>query len=143
VKGFLLSTGSVNPSLSEKTMRGLPSITVVAMAASMWWAAAPGVAAQAKSVKVLIITGDHGHDWKKTTPFLKDLLEKAGHKVDVTEAPARDLTPANLDRYDVLFLNYRNTPKGGTLNPASVWSDENKNAFAEAVKNGKGLVVYH
>jgi type 1 glutamine amidotransferase len=43
----------------------------------------------------------------------------------------------------VLLLNYRNTPKGAKDNPASVWGDENKKAFTEAVKGGKGLVVYH
>lgn len=100
-------------------------------------------AAEQRSIKVLIITGDHGHDWRKTTPFLKDLLAKAGHQVDVTENPGKDLTADNLARYDVLLLNYRNTPKGAKENPASVWSDENKTAFAEAVKKGKGLVVYH
>jgi type 1 glutamine amidotransferase len=99
--------------------------------------------AEAREVKVLIITGDHGHNWKETTPFLKNLLEKAGHKVDVTEAPSRDLTPANLARYDVLLLNYRDTPKGGRTRPVSVWSDDNKKAFTDAVKGGKGLVVYH
>jgi type 1 glutamine amidotransferase len=92
---------------------------------------------------VLIITGDHGHDWKSTTPYLKELLTKAGHKVDVTETPSKDLTAANLAKYDVLLLNYRNTPKGAKENPASVWSEENKKAFTDAVKGGKGLVVYH
>lgn len=106
-------------------------------------AAAAPLAAQDKSVKVLIITGDHGHDWKKTTPFLKELLEKAGHKVDVTEAPQKDLTAANLGKYQVLLLNYRNTPKGAKENPASVWSDDNKKAFTDTVKGGVGLVVYH
>lgn len=95
------------------------------------------------SVKVLIITGDHGHAWKETTPYLKDLLVKAGHKVDVTETPAKDLTKDNLAKYDVLLLNYRNTPKGAKANPDSVWSDDNKKAFTDAVKEGKGLVVYH
>jgi uncharacterized protein len=99
--------------------------------------------AEAKEVKVLIITGDHGHKWKETTPFLKEVLAKAGHKVDVTETPAKDLTPANLAKYDVLLLNYRNTPNGAKDNPDSVWSDDNKKAFMEAVKGGKGLVVYH
>src|SRR5262245_53540546 len=94
-------------------------------------------------VKVLIITGDHGHNWKETTPFLKELLTRAGHKVDVTEAPSKDLTADNLARYDVLLLNYRNTAKGAKENPASVWTEENKKAFTEAVKGGKGLVVYH
>src|SRR5437762_2573139 len=92
--------------------------------------------ANAGPVKVLIITGDHGHNWKETTPFLKELLTKAGHKVEVTESPSKDLTAENLANYDVLLLNYRNTPKGAKENPASVWTDENKKAFTEAVKGG-------
>lgn len=95
------------------------------------------------AVKVLIITGDHGHKWKETTPFLKELLTKAGHKVDVTEAPSKDLTSDNLAKYDVLVLNYRNTPAGAKERPETVWSDDNKKAFTDAVKGGKGLVVYH
>jgi type 1 glutamine amidotransferase len=97
----------------------------------------------ADDVKVLIITGDHGHKWQETTPFLKNLLSKAGMKVDVTESPAKDLTSPNLAKYDVLVLNYRNTPKGAKENPASVWSSDNQTAFLDAVKGGKGLVVYH
>jgi type 1 glutamine amidotransferase len=106
-------------------------------------AAAPASAGQKNAVKVLIITGDHGHDWRKTTPFLKELLQKAGHQVSVTESPGKDLTADNLARYDVMLLNYRNTPKGAKENPASVWSDANKQAFTDAIKNGTGLVVYH
>ena len=105
--------------------------------------AAPLAAQEKTSVKVLIITGDHGHDWRKTTPFLKELLEKAGHKVNVTESPSKDLTAANLAQYQVLLFNYRNTPKGAKENPASVWSDDNKIAFSDAIKGGVGLVVYH
>jgi type 1 glutamine amidotransferase len=104
---------------------------------------APTSAQDKVAVKVLIVTGDHGHDWRKTTPFLKELLEKAGHKVDVTEAPSKDLTADNLAKYQVLLFNYRNTPKGAKENPASVWSDDNKKAFADAIKGGVGLVVYH
>jgi uncharacterized protein len=99
--------------------------------------------AHAEPVKVLVITGDHGHDWKATTPHLKELLSKAGHKVDVTESPSKDLTADNLAKYDVLLFNYRDTAKGAKDNPASVWTDDNKKAFTEAVKGGKGLVVYH
>jgi type 1 glutamine amidotransferase len=102
--------------------------------------ALPVFAADAKPIKVLIITGDHGHAWKETTPFLKEILTKAGMTVDVTETPSKDLTPENLAKYDTLLLNYRDTPKGA---PESKWSEENKKAFADAVKGGKGLVVYH
>ncbi|HEY7327466.1 MAG TPA: ThuA domain-containing protein [Gemmataceae bacterium] len=93
-----------------------------------------------KEIKVLIITGDHGHAWKETTPFIRDFLTKAGMKVDVTETPRKDLTSDNLSKYDVLLLNYKDTKKGG---PATKWSDENKQAFTDAVKGGKGLLVYH
>ena len=116
---------------------------MLAMALVVTVAFAAGADAQAPSagaVKVLIITGDHGHKWKETTPFLKDMLTKAGMSVDVTETPSKDLTSENLGKYDVLLLNYKDT-KAGT--EESRWSDENKKAFAEAIKGGKGLVVYH
>jgi type 1 glutamine amidotransferase len=107
--------------------------------------AAATCAADARDLKVLIITGDEvgAHKWRETAPFLKDLLTKAGDKVDITESPSRDLTPENLARHDVFLLNYRNTPQGAKANPASVWSDDNKRTFLDAVKGGKGLVVYH
>jgi type 1 glutamine amidotransferase len=98
------------------------------------------VAAEDKAVKVLIITGDHGHNWKETTPYLKDLLTKAGMNVDVTETPAKDLTADNLAKYDVLLLNYKDTKNGG---PDTKWSEDNQKAFTDAIKGGKGLVVYH
>jgi uncharacterized protein len=100
----------------------------------------PLAAQESKTVKVLIITGDHGHAWKETTPFLKDLLTNAGLRVDVTETPAKDLTAENLAKYDVLLLNYKDTKKGA---PDTIWSNENKKAFTDAVRGGKGLVVYH
>jgi type 1 glutamine amidotransferase len=100
---------------------------------------------QAAEVKALIITGDEvgAHKWRETAPFIKELLTKAGIQADVTDAPSRDLTPDNLARYAVLVLNYRDTPQGAKANPASVWSDANKQAFLDAVRGGKGLVVYH
>lgn len=93
-----------------------------------------------KPIKVLIITGDHGHAWKQTTPYLKELLTNGGMSVAVTETPAKELTGDNLDTYDVLLLNYKDTKKGS---PDSVWSNANKKAFTDAVHAGKGLVVYH
>jgi type 1 glutamine amidotransferase len=92
-------------------------------------------------VKVLIITGDHGHAWKDTTERLSEILGSGGKiKVDVTTAPSKDLTDENLSKYDVLLLNYKDTPKG---TPESRWSDANKEAFLNAVLGGKGLVVFH
>jgi type 1 glutamine amidotransferase len=111
--------------------------------AALFVAATTTTGAEPRALKVLIITGDEYHKWKETAPFLKEILTKAGHKVDVTETPSKDLTPDNLARYDVLLLNYRDTPKGAKENPDSVWSDDNKRAFLDAIKGGKGLYVYH
>ena len=116
---------------------------VLAVLASLTLCISSNLAAGAEGPKVLIITGDHGHKWRETTPVLKDILTEAGHQVDVTETPAKDLTAANLQQYDVLLFNYRNTPAGAQQNPDSVWTDENKQAFIDAVRSGVGLVVYH
>jgi type 1 glutamine amidotransferase len=113
---------------------------VSAMALMLLAVASPALTAETSPIRVLIITGDHGHAWKETTPFLKELLAQAGMKVGVTETPARDLTAENLARYDVLLLNYKDTNKGG---PDTRWSKANQTAFADAIRGGKGLVVYH
>jgi type 1 glutamine amidotransferase len=100
-------------------------------------------AAAAEPIKALIITGDNmpAHDWKGTTQVLQDFLGSSGRiKVEVTTTPAKDLTDANLARYDVLILNYRDTKDGGA---DTRWSKENMDAFLKAVKEGKGLVVHH
>jgi type 1 glutamine amidotransferase len=101
------------------------------------------VAAQVQGapVKLLIITGDHGHAWKDTTAALKEFLGDGGKiNVDVTTTPSKDLTDDNLTKYDVLLLNYKDTPNGA---PESRWSEANKEAFLKAVHDGKGLVVFH
>ena len=115
----------------------LSALVLLLLSAATTWAQT------SKPVSVLIVTGDHGHNWKETTPFLKEVLTKAGHKVDVTERPRLDLIAANLAKYDVLLFNYRNTAKGAMDNADSVWNDDNKRAFADAIESGKGLVVYH
>jgi type 1 glutamine amidotransferase len=98
---------------------------------------------EGKPIKALIITGDNvkAHDWKGTTESLRGILSAQGlANVEVTSAPSRDLTGENLSKYDVLVLNYANTPQGSD---ESKWSDANKAAFLKAVKGGKGLVVVH
>jgi type 1 glutamine amidotransferase len=99
--------------------------------------------ATAAPIKVLIITGDNvsAHKWQETSKAVEDILEKDSRiKVDITASPSKVLTDDNLAKYDVLLLNYKDTPNGP---PESRWSDSNKQAFLKAVQEGKGLVVYH
>jgi sialate O-acetylesterase len=99
--------------------------------------------ADAAPVKVLIITGDtvSVHKWKETTAELTRILEAGGKaKVSVTTTPSKDLNDENLAKYDVLLLNYKDTPAGAS---ETRWSEANKEAFLKAVREGKGLVVFH
>jgi type 1 glutamine amidotransferase len=105
--------------------------------------AAPPAAQRPAPIKVLIITGDHGHKWMETTKALQDFLSARSNgriQADATTAPSKDLTDENLARYDVLLLNYKDTPKGSE---ESKWSEANRSAFLKAVHDGKGLVVFH
>jgi type 1 glutamine amidotransferase len=126
-----------------------PSAVPLAVAAVAQRSAAPlAVAAVAQPsagapIRVLIITGDNvsAHNWQYNTLEVKNILEKdARMKVSVTPLPSRDLTDENLAKYDVLLLNYKDTPAGS---PGSRWSDSNKAAFLKAVQDGKGLVAHH
>ncbi len=88
--------------------------------------------------KALIIDGQNAHDWKGTTPVLKQLLEETGlFQVDVaTSLPkGSDMSgfKPNFSAYHVVVSNYQGDP----------WPEETKKAFVEYVRNGGGVVIYH
>jgi type 1 glutamine amidotransferase len=92
----------------------------------------------AEPIKVLLIDGQNNHDWKTTTPVLKQILEETGlFTVEVATSP-----PANGDMksfqpkfasYRVIVSNYNGVP----------WSDETKQAFVAYVRGGGGFVSVH
>jgi type 1 glutamine amidotransferase len=100
----------------------------------------PGVRSEeaAPKIKLLIITGSHGHDWKGTLPILKDFYTASRFDVDVTLDPKKELTPERLAKTDVILLHYKETRDSPGRWPAAA-----ENALLEAVKGGKGLVVLH
>ena len=74
--------------------------------------AAPLRAADREPIKVLIITGDHGHDWKSTTPHMKKWLEASGKfTVDVATSPAKPQPPVNAPDAPKDAAKYSGTPK--------------------------------
>lgn len=87
-------------------------------------------------LKVLILTGKTDlpyHDWRKTTPFLREVLERTGRfEVKVTEE-VRGITAATLSGYDVLVLNY-NGPR---------WGESTEKAIEEFLRGGKGMIAMH
>ncbi len=100
-------------------------------------------AAEAK-LKVLVIDGRNNHEWEKTTPELKKMLEATGRfTVDVKTAPPAvegkpdrwpiRLTAADIKPYDCVLSNYNGTD----------WAPETKTALEEYVRGGKGFALVH
>lgn len=85
------------------------------------------------AVRVLIFSGRNNHDWRTTTPFLKQLLLASGRfDVRVEEEPV-GVTDATLAAYDAVVLDY-NGPR---------WGEITEKAVERFVGSGKGLVVVH
>ena len=96
------------------------------------------VAAHGATIKALIIDGQNNHDWKATTPVLRQILEDTGvFSVEVATAPPangdmKSFRP-NFSAYRVIVSNYNGVP----------WSDETKRAFLEYARGGGGFVSVH
>jgi len=90
---------------------------------------------QVDTIKTLLITGANNHDWKRSAPFCKELLEKTGKfSITLTEDPSAALENAeSLKDYQLFFLDY-NGPQ---------WSEDAKSNFEASVRDGTGLIVLH
>ncbi|MDP6112859.1 MAG: ThuA domain-containing protein [Planctomycetota bacterium] len=86
-------------------------------------------------IKTLLLTGEHNHDWCKTSPFIANLMNETGlFSVEITEQPNAVLEDAGkLSEFDLLFSDYN----------GARWSDAACRNFEAAVEGGKGLVIYH
>lgn len=99
-----------------------------------------GVAAEPRAAlfkpatrRVLILSGFNNHDWRTTTPFLRQQLAAAGtYDVRVVEEP-HGITGSTFAAYDLVVLDY-NGPR---------WGSETETALSEFVRSGHGLMVVH
>ena len=94
--------------------------------------------AQAAPLKVLLIDGQNNHDWKTTSPVLKQILEEDGLcAVEVATSPAKgeDMSgfAPNFAAYQVVVSNYNGAP----------WSPAAQGAFEKYVSGGGGFVPVH
>lgn len=100
--------------------------------------AAPDKKEEIAPIRVLLITGRDvkAHDWRKTTPVLREHLEAADKfEVVVSEEPLV-LESSALDSYDVVLLNYYNWQRPGLTERA-------RKNLVSFVRGGKGLVSFH
>ena len=86
-------------------------------------------------IQTLLITGANNHEWQRSAPFCKDVLERSGKfAVTLTETPAEALADKDaLARYQLLFLDYNG--------PA--WGEPAQQNFLDAVRGGIGVTVLH
>ena len=88
--------------------------------------------------KTLIITGQNNHNWKASSPVLKQILDATKlftSEIMITPEKGGDMKTFNPDfsKYKLVVLDYN----------GDSWSDKTNAAFLEYVKNGGGVVVYH
>ena len=86
-----------------------------------------------KKVKVLILSGINNHDWRASTPYLKQLLLDSGRfDVRVAEWPS-GLSAKTLEPFDAILVDY--------CGPR--WGEPTERAIEAFVKSGKGMIVVH
>jgi type 1 glutamine amidotransferase len=94
-------------------------------------------ALDAAPIKALILDGQNNHDWKRTTPELKKILEDSGlFTVEVATPPqGGDMSSFKPDfaAHRVIVSNYNGEP----------WSKETQAAFEQFVREGGGFVSVH
>lgn len=88
--------------------------------------------------KALVVTGQNNHNWKASSPILKQLLDQTGlftTEIIISPDKGGDMNTFNpqFSNYDVVVLDYS----------GDSWSEKTKSAFAEYVDNGGGVVAYH
>lgn len=100
-------------------------------------AAAPALKPN-EPIKVLIVDGQNNHNWKATTPILKQILEEAKlFTVDVVTSPPKgeikDNFAPKFSDYHVVVSNYNGDD----------WPEKTRNDFVEYVAKGGGFVSVH
>ena len=109
----------------------------LALAAATVASAQPSPPPDPNKIQVLIVTGQHVHDWRNTTPILKQILESTGKfEVRINEE-FRGAGPETLAQYDLVVVNYYN--RGAP----DRWGERANTALEAFVRSGKGLVLYH
>lgn len=100
-----------------------------------------GGAALAEPIKVLIVTGQHSHDWKESSAMMQKILQaEPGIEADVTRTPEKDAPETawndwrpEFGKYQCVIVDYNQQR----------WPEPVNRAFEEYVAGGGGAMVIH
>jgi uncharacterized protein len=86
----------------------------------------------------LILTGQNNHNWKASSPVLKQILDETGmfsSEILTTPEKGGDMNTFNPDfsKYKLVVIDYN----------GDSWSEKTNASFLKFVKNGGGVVIYH
>jgi type 1 glutamine amidotransferase len=86
----------------------------------------------------LIITGQNNHNWKASSPILKQILDETGlFSAEIMTTPEKggDMNTFDPDfsKYKLIVLDYN----------GDSWSEKTNTAFIKYVTEGGGVVIYH
>ncbi len=116
----------------------LRSLLALACAAGVLLAGSLLTPAAQPPLKCLIVDGQNNHNWRETTPIMKQSLADSGlFTVRVATSPGKkeDMSGFRPDfaACDVVLLNYN----------GQSWPEATNQAFLDYVKGGGGVVVVH
>ena len=97
--------------------------------------------ADSKPIRVLLVDGQNNHQWKNTSPILRQALEASGRfTVDVSTSPEKGASSESWSQwnpafssYDVVLSNYN----------GQLWPEGVRAAFEKYVSDGGGFVCVH
>ncbi len=127
-----------------KTCRGTAAATLFRIGA-VWAGVCAAASAHANAepddarLRVLILSGQNNHDWRTTTPAIRQALEETGRfVVEITEAPER-MTSESLAPFDAVISNWNAWGDAAV----SEWPAAAREALVAFVRSGKGYVTVH
>ena len=93
-----------------------------------------------RNIKVLVISGQNNHNWKKTNPYLHWILDHQEHiEATVHNTPETDDSALwqnwqpQFSEYDVVLLNYN----------GQSWPESIRKKFEVFIRTGGGAIVIH
>ncbi len=97
--------------------------------------------AQPQPIKVMIIGGQNNHDWKQSTPFMKQLLDKGGHfETVINNAPEKDAPASEWEQWQPQFKDYACVILDYN---GQMWPDQVKKDFLDYIHGGGGAIAIH